>query len=153
MAKPSVGDDRHVADLARLKAAAPVEIRNRLLCDQEEQDVADDKHFGWIRCYDQLLQVRGEGEFLRASRSWERRLAEAKRTGKPIPAPWVAGRVWAIGTFALYVAFTLAAMSGNVLGGILIGAVGLPVWAIIAQLPGWLNIGGSGGGSGGGNAV
>ncbi len=145
---------QHAVRREEAEAAAPVEIRNRLLVDQEEQDAADDKRFDWIRCADQLLQVRGHEEFLRASRDWERRCQLAKETGKPIPQPWTSGRIWGIGTLVFFGMLILAAAKESILGALLLTCIGIPIWAILARLPELIgDFGTSGGGRGGGNAV
>ena len=144
---------QHTARREEAEAEAPVEVRHRLLANQEEQDAADDKRFGWIRCNEHLLQVRGHEEYLRASRSWERRLAESKETGVPIPAPWTAGRMWVVGTLVLFVVGMLAAAKENILGAIILACIGLPVWAMIAKLPSIMGDFGTTGQRGGGNAV
>ena len=144
---------QHVVRRQAAEAAAPIEIRHRLLSDQEEQDAADDQRFSWIRCPDQLLQIRDSEEFLRASRSWERRRARAKETGKPIPAGWSASRIWGHLSFGFFVLLILGAAKESLLGALLLAFIGLPIWAMLARLPELMGDFGTSGGRGGGNAV
>ncbi len=143
---------RHLDQLREAEAVVPVEVRQELQANQIEQDRLDDERFSWVHCYDQLLQIRDHEEYLRAHRSFERRLQHAKETGEPIPEPWTGGRVWAWATGIVFVVLMLGAAKESILGAIILAVIGLPVWAILVRLPATMG-GFDTTGRGGSNAV
>ncbi len=145
---------QHQVRLEEAQGVVPVEVQQELQLNQLEQDRLDDEKYSWIVCWDQLLQLRDHEEYLRARRSFERRRRRAKETGKPIPIPWTVGRIWSIGTLIVYIVLVLGATSQNVLGGIFLGLVLFPIWALLSNTPGFLGGIGSGSyGRGSGGAV
>lgn len=146
-------EQQHVVRRKAAEENTPVEVRQELHPNQAEQNRLDDDRFGWIVCYDQLLQLHNHEDYLRASRSFERRRARAKVTGKPIPAPWSLGRLWTVATLVVLVVFILAAAKESVVGAFFLAIVGLPLWAITTRLPGIVGGVGEPSGRGGSTAV
>lgn len=143
---------RHLDQLREAEEVVPVEVRRELQTNQAEQNRLDDEKYDWIRCYDQLLQINDHEEYLRAHRSFERRMQRAKETGKPIPAGWSAGRIWATGTLIIFALLMLGAAKESIIGAMILAIIGIPIWAIVVKLPGLMG-GVDSTGRGGGNAV
>ena len=150
-----VQEHQHEARLQQAEAEAPIEVRENLQANQEEQDRLDDIRFSWMTCRDHLLQLRGHEDYLRARRSFERRPQPVvTKPEAPKNTSWTGERVWAIGTFVVTVFLILGALSETVLGGLILGCVLLPLWALVAQAPNFLKNFGSGSyGRGGSGAI
>lgn len=127
--------NRHLNQLRQAEEVVPVEVRRGLQINQAEQNRLDDDRFGWVKCYDQLLQLHDHEEYLRAYRSFERRMKRAKATGSPIPAPWSGNRVWTIVTLVFFIVLILGAASESVIGALFLVIICLPLWSIMARLP------------------
>ena len=145
---------QHDERLQEAEESVPVEVRQELQMDQAEQDRLDDQRFGWITYYDQLLQLGSHEDYLRARRSLDRRLKHARETGKSLPRPWSAGRVWVVGTLVGAAGLALSAMAADPVGGFIVACIIFPIWAVLAKAPSFFQgFGGGQYGRGGGNAV
>lgn len=146
-------EQQHVVRRKAAEENIPVEVRQELQSDQAEQDRLDDERFDWIVCLDQLLQLHDHEEYLRASRSFERRTKRAQATGKPLPVPWGGERIWSALTLILLIMLILGAATESILGAILMAIISFPLWPILTKLPGILGGVGEPSGRGGSTAV
>jgi hypothetical protein len=144
----------HKERLEEAEELVPVEVREKLHPEQEDQDRLDDERFAWITCYDQLLLLNDHEEYLRARRSLERRLQQAREAGESLPTPWTAGRIWVVITLVATLLLVVSAMSADPVGGFIVACILIPIWALLARIPSFFSGTGSGSyGRGGGNAV
>lgn len=134
----------------RLNAAAsvvPLTIQKEMLSNNSVEDSADDQRFAWIDKQDEILQLRSDEDFLRASRSWERRQETIEELEEEsvepldkieIPGPTRALQIWRILIIVLFSGSVVTGIVGNILGGLILIPFFALFWAFIYALPDWM---------------
>lgn len=131
-----IQEKEHISRIERSEETVSNEVREQVLLvgDQAHED---DLKYGWITCWDELLQLQSDEEYLRARASFERRLQRARETGEPIKAPWTAARIVLLASYGIVLYISgYVVLDVDLISGIVVGVFLTFVWAFVVRVPG-----------------